>query len=81
MGFMGLKHLKPKGAAGRAAVKRLGRNYKTGNFDKGVKAIEKKGLSSESAQRIMGAQYWEKVRKRKAGNWKATKSGGLRYAD
>lgn len=57
------KHMKPKGARGRAAVRRLGRNYKTGNFEKGVKDLEAEGHSSESAHRIMGAQYWGKVKK------------------
>lgn len=31
-------------------------------FKKGVAAIEKKGLSKEAAQKIMGAQLWKKQR-------------------
>lgn len=58
-------HMKPKGKRGRIAVARLGRNYKTGNFEKGVADIQAKGLSKESAEKIMGAQYWKKVRGRK----------------
>jgi hypothetical protein len=33
-----MKHLKPKGKRGMAAVKRLGRNYKTGGFDRIAKS-------------------------------------------
>lgn len=58
-----MNKMKPKGARGRAAVKRLGRNYKTGNFDKGVKDIVASGKSKEVAKKIMGKQYWNKVKK------------------
>jgi hypothetical protein len=59
---------KPKGTipatkAGRIAVKRLGRNYKTGNFAKGVKDIMAGGKSKDVAEKIMGAQYWREVAK------------------
>jgi hypothetical protein len=59
----GKAKMKPKGARGRAAVKRLGRTYKTGNFDRGVKAIVQSGKSKESAAAIMGAAYWREVAK------------------
>jgi hypothetical protein len=59
---------KPKGTipatkAGKIAVKRLGRNYKTGNFQKGVDDIMASGKSKASAEAIMGAQYWREVAK------------------
>jgi len=54
--------MKPKGARGRAAVKRLGRNYKTGKFDEIVKALMKKGKSKEAATKIAAAYYWSKVK-------------------
>lgn len=53
--------MKPKGKRGRAAVKRLGRNYKTGNFDK----IAKKAGGGAKGKRIAGAIYWKKVRARR----------------
>lgn len=54
-----MRHLTPKGARGRAAVKRLGRSYKTGTFDK----IVAKAGGGEKGRRIAGAVYWSKVRK------------------
>ncbi len=58
-----MKHLKPKGARGKAAVARLGRDYKTGNFDKIAKAAASKYGSAEAGKRVAGAVYWNKVRK------------------
>jgi len=58
--------MKPKGARGRAAVKRLGRKYKTGGFDKIAKKAAKKYGSKEIGKKVAGKKYWEKVRKRKA---------------
>ena len=57
---------KPKNKQALVAAKRLGRNYVTGNFKKGVAAIEKTGKSTEAAKKIMGAQYWKQVKARKA---------------
>lgn len=62
-----MKHLKPKGARGRAAVKRLGRNYKTGKFNEIVDALMKKGYSKEKATKIAAAMYWAKVRAHQRG--------------
>lgn len=58
---------KPKGARGRAAVKRLGRTYKTGTFSKISKAAAKKYGSKAAGQRVAGAIYWKQVAKRKKG--------------
>lgn len=57
--------MKPKGKRGQVAVERLGRNYKTGNFDKGVDELQRHGYSMEAAKKIMGKQYWNKVNKAK----------------
>ena len=56
------KHLKPKGKRGVVAVKRLGRNYKTGNFDKITAAAGAKYGSSKAGKRVAGAIYWAKAR-------------------
>jgi len=56
---------KPKGARGRAAVKRLGRSKKTGGFAKiAAKAARKYG-SKAAGKRVAGAVYWRMVKKRK----------------
>ena len=55
--------MKPKGARGRAAVKRLGRTQKTGGFAKIERNVEARGGSKASAAKIAGAVYWGKVRK------------------
>jgi len=57
-----VKKMKPKGKKGMAAVKRLGRNYKTGNFDKIAAAAGKKYGSSEAGKRVAGAIYWAKAK-------------------
>lgn len=57
------KHLRPKGARGMAQVRRLGRNYKTGNFAKIQASAEKRGLSKEAAQREAGAVFQNAARK------------------
>lgn len=58
-----LKKLKPKGKRGRAMVKKLGRTYKTGNFEKiAMKAARKYG-SKEAGKRVAAAVFWKKVRK------------------
>lgn len=56
-----MRKMKPKGTRGRAAVKRLGRTYKTGNFAK----IAKKAGGGAKGKRIAAAVYWRKVRGRK----------------
>lgn len=50
-------HLKPKGAAGKAQVKRLGRNYKTGGFNKIAASAGKKYGSAAAGKRVAGAIF------------------------
>ena len=56
--------MKPKGKRGRAMVKKLGRNYKTGMFNKIAKKAAKKYHSATTGKKIAGKIYWEKVRNR-----------------
>ena len=51
------RHLKPKGARGKAQVKKLGRNYKTGGFSKIAASAGKKYGSSEAGKRVAGAIF------------------------
>ena len=60
-----LKKLKPKGARGRAAVRRLGRTYKTGMFAKIARKAAKRYGSKQIGKRVAAAVYWNKVKKRK----------------
>ncbi len=54
--------MRPKGKRGRAAVRRLGRRYKTGGFAKiARKAARRYGKAR--AKKIAGAIYWKMVRK------------------
>ena len=62
---MATKRLKPKGKRGRAAVKRLGRTYKTGTFEKIAKKAAKRYGSKEAGKRVAAAVYWKKVKKAK----------------
>lgn len=55
--------MKPKGARGRAAVKRLGRNYKTGGFAKIANKAAKEYGSKAAGQRVAAAVYWRKAKK------------------
>ena len=48
-GSMPNKHMKPKGAHGRAAVHQLHRNYTTGNF-KRLEATQGKGAAINAFQ-------------------------------
>ena len=57
--------MKPKGARGRAAVKRLGRTHKTGGFNKIAKKAAKKYGSKQAGKRVAAAVYWKMVKKRK----------------
>ena len=64
--------MKPKGKRGVAAVKRLGRRYKTGGFqkieDKAFEFYRKKGYSvaraKKVAKEVAAKVYWGKVHKR-----------------
>jgi hypothetical protein len=55
--------LKPKGARGRAMVRKLGRNYKTGNFEKIAMQAGRKYHSKKIGEKIAGKIFWEKVKK------------------
>lgn len=57
--------MKPSGARGRSAVKRLGRTKKTGGFDRIEKSVESRGGSKSSAAKIAGAVYWRMANKGK----------------
>ncbi len=67
------KKMKPKGKKGKIAVKRLGRTYKTGGFEKLKRKVEayyrKKGYSAREAKELgektAAAVYWKMVKKRK----------------
>lgn len=57
--------MKPKGAAGRAQVKKLGRTYKTGGFSKIAASAGKKYGSKAAGKRVAGAIFQAMVAKRK----------------
>lgn len=59
-----VRRMKPKGKRGLAAVKRLGRNYKTGVFNGIVRNAESEGKSETVAKKIAGRVYWNKTKKR-----------------
>ncbi len=61
---MAFKKLKPKGKRGKAAVKRLGRTYKTGGFKKIAAKAAKKYGSSAAGKRVAGAIYWKMAKGR-----------------
>jgi len=56
--------MKPKGKRGLAMVKKLGRNYKTGMFEKIAKKAAKKYHSKEAGKRVAGAIFQRMVRSR-----------------
>jgi hypothetical protein len=61
------KKLKPVGKRGMVMVRRLGRSYKTGGFQRIVETARGKGgapLSLERRRKIAGARYWAMVRAR-----------------
>ena len=57
--------IKPKNKRALASVKRLGRNYSTGNFKKIANAVAKKTGSKEAGAKVAGSIYWKKVKARK----------------
>jgi len=59
------RRLKPKGKRGRAAVRRLGRTYKTGGFSRIARKAAKRYGSKAAGKRVAGKVYWRKVRKRR----------------
>jgi hypothetical protein len=60
-----MAHLKPKGARGRAQVRKLGRTYKTGGFSKIAAKAGRKYGSAAAGKRVAGAVYQRMVRARK----------------
>ena len=59
------RRMKPKGKRGMAAVKRLGRNYKTGGFAKIAAKAGKRYGSKAAGKRVAGAVFQRMARKRK----------------
>jgi len=57
--------MEPKGEKGKAAVERLGRDYKTGGFEKIAKKAAEKYGSKEAGERVAASVYWKKVAARK----------------
>lgn len=57
-------HMKPKGAVGRAAVKRLGRTYKTGGFNKIAASAATKYKSKAVGKKVAGAIFQKMAAKR-----------------
>jgi len=57
--------MKPKRERGRAAVKRLGRNYKTGGFSKIENKAARKYGSKEAGKKVAASIYWAMVKKRR----------------
>lgn len=55
---------KPKGKKGMAQVKKLGRNYKTGGFNKIAASAGKKYGSSVAGKKVAGAIFQKMVKKR-----------------
>jgi len=54
---------KPKGKRGKAAVKRLGRKYKTGMFEKIARKAAKRYGSMKRGRKVAAAIYWKKVKR------------------
>lgn len=60
--------MKPKGARGRAAVRRLGRTRKTGGFAAIERKAAKRYGSKAAGERVAGAIYWRMARKHQMGS-------------
>ena len=58
------RRMKPKGARGKASVKRLGRDYKTGGFNQIANSAAKEYGSKAAGKKVAGAIYWKKVKAR-----------------
>ncbi len=58
-----MRKLKPKGKRGLAQVKRLGRNYKTGNFAKIARKAAKRYGSKKIGEKVAGAIFQKLARK------------------
>jgi len=57
--------MKPKGKRGRAMVRKLGRTYKTGGFNRIAQKAAKKYGSIAAGRRVAGAIFQRMVRARK----------------
>lgn len=62
---MATKKMKPKGAKGKAQVKKLGRTYKTGGFNKIAAKAGKKYGSKQAGKRVAGAIFQNMIKARK----------------
>lgn len=56
------KKLAPQGAEGRAQVRKIGRTYKTGGFDKIANKAAKEYGSSAVGKRVAGSIFQKMVR-------------------
>ncbi len=63
MGASNMKGFKPKGKQGLAQVKKLGRTYKTGGFNKIASSAAKRYGSVAAGKRVAGAVFQRMVRK------------------
>lgn len=58
-----MAHMKPKGAKGVAQVKKLGRKYKTGGFNKIAGKAGKEYGSKTAGKKVAGAVFQAMARK------------------
>lgn len=58
-----MKRMKPKGEMGMAQVERLGRDYKTGGFDRIAASASKEYGSKAAGERVAGAIFQKMARK------------------
>ncbi len=58
--------MRPKGKRGRAQVRKLGRRYKTGGFNRIAKKAARRYGSAAAGRRVAGAIFQRMVRKHKA---------------
>ena len=69
-----MPHLKPKGAKGKTQVKKLGRTFKTGGFNKIAKEAGKEYGSKEAGKKVAGAIFQKMVKARKGKHKSAGKA-------
>jgi hypothetical protein len=60
--------MKPKGNRGKAQVKKLGRNYKTGGFKKIAGKAEKEYGSKEAGKKVAAAIFQKMAQEHKVGH-------------
>gem|GEM_PF-2838858 len=61
-----MARMRPKGKRGRAQVRKLGRRYKTGGFNRIAKKAARRYGSSAAGKRVAGAIFQKMVRARRA---------------